>query len=378
MKQLGLISLVLLLLSGCSRELRMGRKIKMKFDQNPVFQQAFSGLVVQDALTGKIITNINGDKYFTPASNTKVTTLLTALAILPDTLPSLAYEIHGDSLIFWGTGNPSFLDDRMEWDSVTYRFLAENKRTLYFCASNFKTTGLGSGWAWDDTPYRFSAERSPFPIYKNVLNGIPFVYSNSLLAQILTDTLHKKVVALQQCTNPSAKATKLKTVIADSVYAIMMQQSDNLMAEQLLLMAADTKAEFMAEDTIIAYAKKNLLAPINVYPKWVDGSGLSRYNKIRPKDMIAMIDYLLRTQTIKRLENIFPQGAVKGSIKNGYPSYVFAKTGTMTGVHSLSGFMKTKRGRLVIFSFMHNNYLPGSKVYKPEMRKILALIWREW
>ncbi len=378
MNRLGVFGLVLLLFASCSREMRMGRKIQKEFDQNPIFQQAFSGLIVQDALTGKTITNINGDKYFTPASNTKVTTLLTAMSTLPDTLPSLVYEIHGDSLIFWGTGNPAFLDDRMEWDSVTYRFLAENELPLYFCGSNFKTTGLGSGWAWDDTPYRFSAERSPFPIYKNVQGGKPFVYTDSLLAQILTDTLHKKVDALDECPLPSSRSQKLKTVLADSVYAIMMQQSDNLMAEQLLLMAAEIKAGYMAEDTIIAYAKKHLLAPIHVYPKWVDGSGLSRYNKIRPIDMIAMIGYLQKTQPLDRLKTIFPQGEVKGSIKEWYPPYVFAKTGTMTGVHSLSGFMKTKRGRLVLFSFMHNNYLPSSKVYKPEMKKVLALIWREW
>jgi len=420
-----LLSLVVFLSIGCARDVRVGRKITRQFDDNPIFQQAFSGLVVKDALTGIILTNINGDKYFTPASNTKMVTLMTALNYLPDTLASIVYEAHGDSLFFWGTGNPVFLDDRLEWDSVTYRFLAENERNLYFCTDNFRTNGLGSGWAWDDVAYRFSAWRSSMPIYKNsiqirydslaqkmvttaeifqknisylpsestltfskegnrvFLRGkspnvyereVPFDYSDALFAQILGDTLHRQVVA-KTCGLPSGKAQALPTVVADSVYAIMMQESDNLMAEQLLLMSAFAKTGILSEDSIIPYAKQEILEPLGIHAKWVDGSGLSRYNKFRPMDMVAVISYLIKTQPMSRLETIFPQGDVKGSIKAWYPDYVFAKTGTMTGVHSLSGFMTTQKGKKIIFSFMHNNYLSSSKVYKPEMRKVLEWIW---
>ncbi len=423
-----LFGLVVFFSVGCARDVRIGRKITRQFNENPVFQQAFSGLVVKDALTGKIITNINGNKYFTPASNTKMVTLMTALNYLPDTLPSLVYEAHGDSLLFWGMGNPAFLDDRLEWDSVTYRFLAENKHQLYFCTDNFRTKGLGSGWAWDDVPYRFSAWRSPMPIYKNAIQikydslaqkmvttakifqknvhyqpsaskltfskegnqiyfrgkspnqyerEIPFDYSDAFFASILGDTLHKQVVA-RTCGLPTASAQALKTVIADSVYAIMMQESDNLMAEQLLLMSAYAKTGILSEDSILPYAKQEILEPLAIQAKWVDGSGLSRYNKFRPMDMVKVMSYLMKTQPLSRLETIFPQGAVKGSIKDWYPDYVFAKTGTMTGVHSLSGFMTTKKGKKIIFSFMHNNYLPSSKVYKPEMRKVLELIWAKY
>ncbi len=421
-----IFGLFILLWVGCAREVRIGRKITRQFNNNKIFRQAFSGLVVKDALTGKILTNINGEKYFTPASNTKMLTLMTALANLPDTLPSLVYEIHGDSLLFWGTGNPVFLDNRMDWDSVTYRFLSENKHSLFFCPDNFKTTGLGPGWAWDDVAYRFSAWRSPMPIYQNAIffsfdslaqkfyteakffqkniayrpssnkisfskegnqitlrgqspnkyqRAVPFDYDNQLFAQILSDTLHRPVVALEGCGLPAPNAPLLHTVIADSVYAVMMQESDNLMAEQLLLMAAFAKTGLMTDDSIIPATQKNLLSPLQIHPKWVDGSGLSRYNKFRPVDMIRIMSYLYRTQPEARLQNIFPQGQVKGSIKAWYPDYVFAKTGTMTGVHSLSGFMTTQKGKKVIFSFMHNNYLSSSKVYKPEMRKILEWIW---
>jgi len=423
-----LLGLVILLFVGCARNVRVGRKITKEFNKNKVFQQAFSGLVVKDALTGKTLVNINGNKYFTPASNIKMVTLMTALAYLPDTLPSIVYENHGDSLLFWGTGNPAFLDNRLEWDSVTYRFLSESKLQLIFCTDNFGTKGLGSGWAWDDAPYRFSAVRSPMPIYKNaihfsynsqvksfqaaakvfqqyisykpssqkltfskekntiVLRGkrpkkydreVPFDYDDAFFAQILGDTLHKQVIA-KGCGLPTDKAKSLQTVVADSVYAIMMQESDNLMAEQLLLMAAFAKTGILSEDSIIPYAKKELFAPLKIEPKWVDGSGLSRYNKLRPMDMVAILDHLFKTQPVSRLCNIFPQGDTKGSIKAWYPNYVFAKTGTMTGVHSLSGFMTTKNGNKIFFSFMHNNYLSSSEVYMPEMRKVLEMIWAKY
>ncbi|HHB77946.1 MAG TPA: hypothetical protein ENK85_01780 [Saprospiraceae bacterium] len=428
MKRFVLFSIVALLLAGCSREIRVGRKITRQFNENKIFQQAFSGLVVKDAQTGKILTNIHGEKYFTPASNTKMITLMTALAYLPDTLPSLIYEIKGDSLLFWGSGNPAFLDNRMAWDSITYRFLAENKHPLVFCSDNFKEEGLGPGWAWDDVVYRFSAWRSPMPIYKNAIHltfdstsnhfstdakifqkniyfvpsdekltlskdgrqltfcgkapieyerEVPFVYDDDYFVKILGDTLHRQVVA-KGCGLPDKESKKLKTVPADSVYAIMMQESDNLMAEQLLLMSACAKTGILSEDSIIPLAQKELLAPLNIAPKWVDGSGLSRYNKFRPMDMVKVMSYLLATQPESRLQNIFPQGHTKGSIKDWYPNYVFAKTGTMTGVHSLTGWMTTQSGKKIIFSFMHNNYLSSSKLYKPEMRKLLEWIWKEY
>lgn len=65
---------------------------------------------------------------------------------------------------------------------------------------------------------------------------------------------------------------------------------------------------------------------------------------------------------LDRLKNIMPSGGM-GSLKNYYikdSSNIFAKTGTLSNNSALSGFLITKKGKLLIFSVLANNYLAGS------------------
>jgi D-alanyl-D-alanine carboxypeptidase/D-alanyl-D-alanine-endopeptidase (penicillin-binding protein 4) len=54
---------------------------------------------------------------------------------------------------------------------------------------------------------------------------------------------------------------------------------------------------------------------------------------------------------------------------------VFAKTGSLRYVHSLSGYVKTKKGKVLIFSFMHNNFTGSSDPLKKEMQDILKRVY---
>ena len=51
----------------------------------------FQGLLVYDPVTKDTLYNHNSQKYFTPASNTKIITLYTSLKTLPEKIPALKY-----------------------------------------------------------------------------------------------------------------------------------------------------------------------------------------------------------------------------------------------------------------------------------------------
>ena len=80
----------------------------------------------------------NNDRYFLPTSNTKIFTFYAGLILLQDQTPGIQYVEKGDSLIFWGTGDPSFLNPNFSKDQPVFDFLKKSQKSLYLVTNNFK------------------------------------------------------------------------------------------------------------------------------------------------------------------------------------------------------------------------------------------------
>jgi D-alanyl-D-alanine carboxypeptidase/D-alanyl-D-alanine-endopeptidase (penicillin-binding protein 4) len=83
-------------------------------------------------------------------------------------------------------------------------------------------------------------------------------------------------------------------------------------------------------------------------------------------------------------ERLFPllaTGGKYGTIKNWYKGdkpYVFGKTGSLSNVHCLSGFIVTKSGKTLIFSFMSNNFVQSTNKVRNNMQDLLKLIYERY
>lgn len=409
--------------------------------QSPVFSKSFTGFMLYDPANQSTLYQQNAEQYFTPASNTKIFTLYTALQFLQDSLPLLNYTIKGDSLFFWGTGNPAFLHHDIPQNQVVFSFLKAHQGPLFFSDHNFQEEYYGPGWAWDDYNYAYQVDKSPFPIYGNIVrferdekeqasdefevtpsyfkpqlqlnttfanrspyfkraihNNIfeynqsaltdsayiiekPYRTSTDLVVELLADTLQRKVTAF---TLDPANLLQPKTLGApfpDTLYQRLMKDSDNFIAEQLLLLCADQQLGFIQSDTLIRLAKQTIFKEAPDELLWYDGSGLTRYNMFTPRTVVFVLEKLLAAKSKEWLFSIFPGGGQAGTISNWYGSddqpYLFAKTGTLRNKHCLSGYLVTRSGRLLLFSFMHNNFPTGSSPLKVEMEKILEWIRKE-
>ena len=73
-----------------------------------------AGFFLYDPVRKEVLVDYKGDRYFTPASNTKIFTLYTSMSVLGDSIPGAYYQYRGDSIIMWGSGDPSLFYERIQ------------------------------------------------------------------------------------------------------------------------------------------------------------------------------------------------------------------------------------------------------------------------
>ena len=398
---------------------------------------ALVGVYVYDDSSKKEIADYQGDKYFVPASNTKLFSLYAGMKYLNDSIVGMSYYVVDTAILITATGDPTFLHPDYLSQPV-FDFLKKTKKKIYLKNGIFpwKENPLGPGWAWDDYNDDYSVERSPFPIYGNFIRwnqqkaihrsnpafeetptvwstpeiswpvrfdndsisksflvkrlsdsnvfiihtgdepdatqDVPFITNDlNTAASLLKDTLGKfvgvytrpKLTGKGGWTSypPGDFKDSFGTIYSrpvDSVFIPMMHRSDNFFAEQTLLMVSNKELGFMKTDTLISLLLADPLADLPQKPSWVDGSGLSRFNLFSPRDFVSVLIKLKNEFGMDRMKKILPTGGT-GTLKNYYRSdsgYVFVKTGSLTGVLCLSGYIYTKNNHLLEFSILVNNH----------------------
>ncbi|MEO6914388.1 MAG: D-alanyl-D-alanine carboxypeptidase, partial [Chitinophagaceae bacterium] len=144
-------------------------------------------------------------------------------------------------------------------------------------------------------------------------------------------------------------------------------------AEQLLLMVSGVRLGRMNDRAIIDTLLQSDLAGLPQRPAWVDGSGLSRYNLFTPSDLVYILKKMHDEFGFEKLKKILP-GAGTGTLANYYiqdSGYIYAKTGTLTGQVCLSGFLVSKKNKLLIFSVLVNNHQGSAVAVRTEVSRFL-------
>jgi serine-type D-Ala-D-Ala carboxypeptidase/endopeptidase (penicillin-binding protein 4) len=142
----------------------------------------------------------------------------------------------------------------------------------------------------------------------------------------------------------------------------MMHPSQNLMAEMLL---RSLGSEVAGSGTAVAGAGavQRFLAMRGVRPagRIADGSGLSTYNLISPRTVAELLETMAGGTHAEVWREALPAAGVHGTLANrlrGTPleGSVRAKTGTLTGVRALAGYLPTEAGDTLVFVFLVNSH----------------------
>ena len=93
-----------------------------------------------------------------------------------------------------------------------------------------------------------------------------------------------------------------------------------------------------------------------------DGCGLSNYNAVSPELLVSYLRFAYsRTDLFRSLYKSLPVAGVDGTLEyrmtKGSPGYqnVHAKTGTISGISCLAGYLRRADGHLVAFAIMNQN-----------------------
>ena len=162
------------------------------------------------------------------------------------------------------------------------------------------------------------------------------------------------------------EATLVWSHPSDSLTALLRWfwfRSDNLVGETLLKaigLAAHgppgTSRDGIASET--AYLRRAGVDPATL--AIVDGSGLSRYDAVTPRAYVQVLQAAWNGPNRSIILDALPVAGVRGSLRTAYTGVagrLYAKSGSMTHVWNLAGFIMTRRHGPVTFAFMCDDFV---------------------
>ena len=376
--------------------------------------------LVADPVTGRVLLSEHGSRLMTPASTTKLSTGLAALAILGDDARFTTKVVRGaapGSIILVGGGDPTLAVNPFpaadyprpatlaSLAAATARALiAQGQRTvvLGYDTSLYTGPGLAPGWpadyvtGGDVTPIvplevdqgRLTAagqpEDSDDPYNLSARSDDPAAMAATAFAALLVaDGIH--VPGSPQAQTALASAATLARVTSpplSAVVAQMLEESNNVIAENLarqVAVATGQPASFTgaAQAVIKELRRLGVTAGIHL----VDGSGLSPQDAIAPATLVKVLELAADHPRYRALLAGLPVAGFSGTLSAGESVFsgisgaalgsVRAKTGNLGTVTSLAGLAYDKSGGVLVFAFMADQ-IPSAGVLQDAANAIDA------
>ncbi|NJM23147.1 MAG: D-alanyl-D-alanine carboxypeptidase/D-alanyl-D-alanine-endopeptidase [Richelia sp. RM1_1_1] len=402
------------------------------------FNRTHWGILVQNLDSPQILYSQNANKYFTPASVTKLMTTAAALQALSPNY-RIRTSVYGDGngvVQVVGRGDPSLKNEQLAVLAKQLRQKGVRRiNQLIINDSYFKGEAVEPSWMWEDVQFYYGAPVNSLMLNENaavfrlfpqtVGKPLLFKWDNPIDAsgwKIVNQTVtaakgEKGYVEIQrdlkgqtlylkgqlaEDSSPDVTAIavfdpiqnflqhfgqslakegisvaksyqgsvsnvrELAAVESPPISELIKEtniNSNNLYAEALLKALAVRKPLTNNQTTVQAGLEvmKTSLSSIGVDPtsyKVVDGSGLSRKDLISPQALVQTLQGMAKSPYAAVYRASLPVAGKNGTLKNRFSNIpdldLQAKTGTMTGVVTLAGYVNAPNYSPMVFSIMVN------------------------
>lgn len=350
--------------------------------QDPLFTTASIGVKVVAVETGEVIYEKNAHKLHHPASTTKLFTAATALVKLGSDY-QFETTLYADAIVKGEVLGNIYLKGRADpvlqpqdlvklGDTLLQVGVKSIQGNIVVDETYLDAVWEGPGWMRDDRPLWISAlsirEVEPNASTMSRARACGLLLKTALIengihvpAEIVSGTVPSDAQVVAKHLSPS---------LAD-ILKLMNKPSDNWIAE---LIFKTIGAEVMGEpgtwqkgrQTVTEFLSEIIGDPPTY--RFVDGSGLSRYNLLSAELLIDLLVYMYQNfQLMPEYLASLPIAGVDGTLKNRmqgmYAEKVLrAKTGTLSGVSALAGYTITADDEVFAFGILISHYV-GSPAF---------------
>ena len=345
--------------------------------QDPLFTTASVGIKVVAVETGEVIYGKNTRKLHHPASTTKLFTAATALA-------KLGANYQFETALYVDAGSDAENVGNVYLKSKADPVLQPND--LMKLSDAFLQTGVqviqgnividdtyldripeGPGWMWDDRPLIISAlsVREIEPDTNTWSRGLA---CGHLLKDAFMErgiNVAGRIVSGTVPSDARVVAKHLSPPLAD-ILKLMNKSSDNWIAE---LLFKTIGAEVIGEPgtwkkgrQAVSEFLSEMMAEPPVH-RFVDGSGLSRYNLINAELLTDLLVFVYQNfELMPEYLASLPIAGIDGTLKNrmqgmSAEKVLRAKTGTLSGVSALAGYTFTADDEVFAFGILMSHYV---------------------
>ncbi|MBP6771556.1 MAG: D-alanyl-D-alanine carboxypeptidase/D-alanyl-D-alanine-endopeptidase [Gemmatimonadaceae bacterium] len=173
----------------------------------------------------------------------------------------------------------------------------------------------------------------------------------------------------------------LESVPLREVLPRMQKPSQNQIAEMLFRTSGLVGTGHGSADSARAFGARTLASwgATAEHVAYRDGSGLSRHDYVTPRAIVRVLDAMHRSPWAELYRTALPLAGVDGTLANRMKNTsaarnANAKTGTVDKARSLSGYVTTADGRVIMFSMLSNNFtVPNREVERVQDLLVRAL-----
>jgi serine-type D-Ala-D-Ala carboxypeptidase/endopeptidase (penicillin-binding protein 4) len=429
----------------------------------PIFKRMRWGILIKPLSSPQTLYSRDAEKYFIPASNTKLFTTAAALQKLGANfrIRTSVYQDGEGILRVVGRGDPSLKNEQLTiLAKQLYQKGIREINQLIADDSYFQGEVVHPSWQWEDVQFYYGAPVNSLIVNENatVLTFVPqkighplkIQWSNPLEAYrwkvqndsvtapenepsdvevyrdlkgqslrikgqlpvnskpdttaiavfdparnflqnfrlILIKTgINVKQASINTIDNSGHNQLEIAAVESPPLSELLVEtniNSNNLYTESLLRSLAE-KQQLPKNQTTAdlgLQALKNTLTELGIEPNSymiVDGSGLSRKNLISPEALVKILQVMGKSSHAEIFRGSLPVAGVSGTLKNRFlntsaQGIVQAKTGTMMGVVSLSGYVNVPNYETLVFSIIVNQSEQPATVVRKAMDEIVVLL----